>query len=133
MPYPRRYFPFPHLSYRWFATRGWALGAALIFGFSCPLLVVYTGWVEEALIRTAFGVAALALFLSSLWPERLGARLFAVGAAVGASLGRATTIIFVSTLPDGTLWAGVALWTWTAYACWLLATFTAKVPTRASH
>lgn len=126
---PRRYFP-RHLTYRWFATRGWCLGAAVAFAGAAlwlrPLDLPIPVWV----LGVAFGDAALAMLFLSWRPESLRFRLWAVAGSVSAALVRSWGLMFGVGQSVTSRAAAVMVWLFIAYACWLMAMFTAKVPNR---
>ncbi len=127
----RHYFP-GRLSSRWFATRGWALGAALTFGVTAlfikpPFIYETYGWLATSL----FTMAALSMFGLSWSPESHRWRILSVLFTMLAASGRAWALILDSEAqPFQSRVIAATVWLFVGYACWLLAMFTAKIPNR---
>lgn len=125
----RRVFP-RRFTVRWFATRGWAFGAAFTFGVCAMLFrpepLSEPSWVLPVL----FADAAVALGLLGWWPERQWLRLWAVFGSVAACLCRLWFLGDNTAIDARTQFASGCIWLFIAYACWLLATLTAKIPSR---
>lgn len=120
------------LTVRWFATRGWAFGAAFTFGMTAlfikpPFIYQTYGWMATVL----FGVAACTMFGVAWWPESHRWRVLAVAFTMVAAGGRAWALILDShSQPYQSRVIAATVWMFVAYACWLLAMFTAKIPNR---
>jgi hypothetical protein len=123
---------YPRLSYRWFATRGWAYGAALALGSASLWLRPVDLPFDNVFIIVPFANAAIAMLLLGTFPEHLHLRLYAIAASVFATLIRAWGIM--TGLDNGTSdmsrVSASIIWLFVGYACWLLATFTSKIPMR---
>ena len=126
----RRYFP-RRFTYRWFATRGWALGGFVAFLVAAiwlrPVNLPINSWV----LAIAFGNAALGMGMLSIVPESTAWRLWAVAGAVFAALTRSWAILNGDDPTSmSSKVAAAVVWLFVGYACWLLAMFTAKIPNR---
>lgn len=130
-PAARRVFP-RRLTVRWFATRGWAFGAGVTF-LLCAVLFRPESFSSEmrVVMPVLFGLAGGTLIGVGYWPECLRLRLVAVTFAVTVTLARCWTLLFGPGDTDTrTRVAAGVVWLFIAYACWLLATLTAKIPSR---
>lgn len=123
--FPRR------LTYRWFATRGWAFGAGATFLLTAlliqpPFLYETFGW----LASVTFGSAGFTMLWLGARPESHMLRVSAVMFTMLAAGGRAWALLLSGVGHWDTRVIASAVWLFVAYACWLLAMFTAKVPNR---
>jgi hypothetical protein len=77
-----------------------------------------------------FGSAGITLLWLGFRPEARWVRYAAVAVTVAAAVGRAISLLLVSTNNFGTQLAGTGIWLLVAYWCWLLVMFTSGVPSR---
>ena len=131
-PARRRVIP-RRLSVRWFATRGWAFGAAVTFllaawGLQPPFLFETYGWVSSVV----FATAGITMGCLGLYPESVRFRVLAVAFTVCAGVSRASALLLMDHDPG--LWRSrliaATVWLFVAYCCWLLAVMTSDIPSR---
>lgn len=125
----RRRFIHP-LTIRWLATRGWAWAGAFAFSYAAVFLRPASNQVPDWIPLLMFGLAGITLGWLAWIPESIPARCAAVGAVALAAVGRAVSILLVSTNDFGTQMAGTGIWLLVALWCWLLAVITFQVPSR---
>jgi uncharacterized membrane protein YphA (DoxX/SURF4 family) len=126
---PRRIVP-RRLTLRWFATRGWAFGGAITFGIAAvwlrpPEFPIHLAWLVVGL-----SFAAVSLFAVGLFPECVSVRLMSIGFTVAVALIRSWALVTTAHQPWSYRLSSAIIWLWIAFASWMLATLTAKVPNR---